>query len=58
MNQLNQDLLNIWTRQLDIILLDIQNEPVKPGFVKHMDKTTCNTHSISQNYKKKKQYKH
>ena len=40
MNQLNQDLLNIWTRQLDIILLVIQNEPVKPGFVKHMDKPT------------------
>ena len=34
MNQLNQDLLNIWTRQLDIIHIDIQNEPVKPGFVK------------------------
>ena len=32
MNQINQDLLNIWTRQLDIIHLDIQNEPVKPGF--------------------------
>ena len=40
MNQLNQDLLNLWTRQLDIIHLVIQNEPVKPGFVKHMDKTT------------------
>jgi hypothetical protein len=26
--------------ELDIIHLVIQNEPVKPGFVKHMDKTT------------------
>ena len=39
MNQLNQDLLNLWTRQFDIIHLDKQNEQVKPGFVKHMDKT-------------------
>ena len=40
MNKLNHDLLNLWTRQLNIIHLDKQNEPVKPGFVKHMDKTT------------------